>query len=156
MDTKTIIALFCSVIATIIAYFVLDTAFPRASLPVSIVFGLFFYVILYPVLWISEKKRAQKLAQAEAHLPDDVICITDGNVIYDHCVKNCRLYLYSNELLFLCLDDNPVSLNRISVCNIAFCSGEGNSLNIHMKNSEVICVSSTEAQKLHSALELLL
>ncbi len=156
MDTKTIIALFCSVVATIIAYFVLDTAFPRAALPVSVVFGLFFYVILYPFLWFAEKKREQKVAQAETYLPDDVICKTDGNVIYDHYVKNCRLYLYSNELLFLCLDDKPVSLNRISVGNIAFCSGEGNSLNIHMKNGEVICVSSPEAQKLHSALELLL
>lgn len=156
MDTKTILALFCSAIAAIIAYFVLDTAFPRTALPVSVLFGLFFYVFLYPVLWFAEKKRQQKIAKAEESLPEDVMCIINGNIIADGGIRNCRLYLYARELLILCLDDNPVSVERLFVCNIAFCSGENTSLNIHMKDGEVICVSSAEAQKLHNSIELLI
>lgn len=152
MDGKIIVTGITSLAFTIIMYFVCRTDFPTAALPVSIIMGLVFYVLLYPVIWLILKHQEKKYSEAEKTISQPVSCKINANITTNNLARNCCIYLCETELLIISLDKKPNFIERYPLNDINFCSGNEFTLNIHLKNGTVGSFTSDEVEIMRKAL----
>lgn len=69
--------------------------------------GVLGYLLLYPVLYLQEKRMARRYAALEKTMPSVILCQADGLFLVENKMRSGRMYVLKDELHIVAPDKNP-------------------------------------------------
>lgn len=116
------------------------------SLKLAIISGILFALMFLAFWAVYEKIRGKRYAEAEKQITSPIIIKSNGNFNMGRKVRNANIYLCSDKIVFVSLDEKPYALEEIPLDNIGKCEAGNIDLNIFLKSGKAFSVCTIDAQ----------
>lgn len=119
MKAKVFLSAFAGFLFGLFGYFVLRLIDFDLSFQLAVASGLLFALLLFPFLVVYEKIVNRRYAKFEQEITSPIFYKTNGNFYLGGSdVKNGNIYFCEAEIVCVCLEDKPYTLDEILLQNI--------------------------------------
>ncbi|MGN1451269.1 MAG: hypothetical protein ACI4XQ_04150 [Eubacteriales bacterium] len=114
MKTKTAVSAVFGFFFGLITYFILWCIEEKDAFLFALVSGLFCCLALFTFLMVREKVMDKKYAKAEKKILSHVFYKTKGNfVLHSGKIKNANIYFCEDGIVIISLDEKPCVMEKI-------------------------------------------
>lgn len=149
MKAKAILSAITGFFLGLFGYFVLLLLNIEQPFQLSIVCGLLFAILLFPVLVVYEKIIEKRYAKIEKNITSPIFYKTNGNFnLGNGKVKNGNLYFCEAGIICVCLDEKPYTLDEILLQNIDHYTYTFTQLNIFTNDDRLFVITAPKVDEI--------
>ena len=147
MKTKALLSAITGFFFALITYFLLQYLEIPDALPLSVLGGSVFYIVLLSFLLVYGKIADKKYAEFEKGITSPVFYKTNGNFdLGNGKLKNGNIYFCEAGIVCLCLDEKPYTLDEILLQDIDRYQFDDIHLNIFAKDGRLFVITLPDAK----------
>ena len=149
MKAKVFLSAFTGFLYGLIGYFVLLLLDSDQPFQLAVLGGLFFALLLFPVLVVSGKIVDKRYAKFEKEITSPIFYKTNGNFnLGNGKVKNGNIYFCEAGIVCVCLEEKPYTLDEIRLQNIDHFTYTFSKLNIFINDGRLIIITVPKADEI--------
>ena len=153
MKNKAIVCALCGFLFGFFSYFIFRV-FEKQPLLWAILCGTLFYLLLMPALYLEERIRNKRYAQAEQAIVSPIWYRMNGNVKTLQGVRNANVYFTDGGIVFISLDKKPYCLEEVLKHQIErYDTNDTTILNIYTNDNRMFLITSAEVRTLIAKLK---
>lgn len=149
MKAKVFLSAFSGFLFCLIGYFILLLLDIDQPFQLTVLSGLLFALLLFPVLVVYGQIMDKRYAKFEKEITSPIFYKTNGNFnLGNGEIKNGNIYFCEAGIVCVCLEDKPYSLDEILLQSIDHYTYTFSQLNIYTNDGRLFVITVPKADEI--------